>query len=64
MTVGSFLRLCPLIFCGSLAISYATRYDCDQRAFWAILGSVSILLAGILLGLFLASSPEVSDENA
>ena len=64
MTVGNFLRVLPLMVTGSFLLSYVVKYDVDQRAFWAILGAVALFLAGILVGLYLATSPRFEDETA
>lgn len=63
MTVGNFLRVLPLMALGSFLFSYVVNYDVDYRAFWAILGAVAIFLAGILIGLYLATSPRFEDET-
>ena len=63
MTVGNFLRVLPLMVTGSFLLSYVVKYDVDQRAFWAILGAVALFLAGILIGLYLATSPRFEDET-
>jgi len=63
MTVGNFLRVLPLMALGSFLFSYVVKYDVDYRAFWAILGAVAIFLAGILIGLYLATSPRFEDET-
>lgn len=63
MTVGNFLRVLPLMALGSFLFSYVVKYDVDYRAFWAILGAVALFLAGILIGLYLATSPRFEDET-
>ena len=63
MTVGNFLRVLPLMVTGSFLFSYVVKYDVDYRAFWAILGAVALFLAGILIGLYLATSPRCEDET-
>lgn len=62
MTTREFLRVLPLMVVGSYLFAYAVKYEADHRAFWAVLGAISVFLAGILIGLYLANSPSGEEE--